>query len=63
MAAPATTDWAALVRLIRNLIVRPKCVYHLPWQGEGATLRTCVDTDFAGCLLTRRSTCGGVRVR
>eukprot|EP00969_Alexandrium_andersonii_P108574 4790280-Alexandrium_andersonii.AAC.1 len=63
MAAPTATDWAALARLIRYLIVRPRCVYHFPWQGEGATLRTYVDADFAGCLLTRRSTCGGVRVR
>eukprot|EP00969_Alexandrium_andersonii_P165306 7305829-Alexandrium_andersonii.AAC.1 len=34
-------------------------VYSFPWQDEDATLRTFVDTDFAGCLRTRRSTCGG----
>eukprot|EP00969_Alexandrium_andersonii_P250886 11088365-Alexandrium_andersonii.AAC.1 len=28
MAAPTTTAWAALVRLTRCLIVRPRCVYH-----------------------------------
>eukprot|EP00969_Alexandrium_andersonii_P370761 15478032-Alexandrium_andersonii.AAC.1 len=61
MAAPTTTDWAALVRLIRYLIVRPRCVYHFPWQDDEAALRAYVDADIAGCLLTRRSTSGGVR--
>eukprot|EP00975_Prorocentrum_lima_P048338 10107768-Prorocentrum_lima.AAC.1 len=32
-----TTDWSALVRLIRYLVVRPRCVYFFPWQYEGAT--------------------------
>eukprot|EP00969_Alexandrium_andersonii_P081975 3613274-Alexandrium_andersonii.AAC.1 len=63
MSCPSTTDWAALVRLTRYLITRPRCVYHFPWQDEGARLRMYVGTDFAGCLLTRRSTCGGVCVR
>eukprot|EP00969_Alexandrium_andersonii_P328536 14517208-Alexandrium_andersonii.AAC.1 len=53
MAAPTTTDWAALVRLIRYLIVCRRCVYHFPWRDEGAALRAYVDADFAGCLLTR----------
>eukprot|EP00969_Alexandrium_andersonii_P048541 2129199-Alexandrium_andersonii.AAC.1 len=47
MAAPTTTDWAALVWLIRYLVVRPRCVDHFPLQDEGATLRAFVDTDFA----------------
>eukprot|EP00969_Alexandrium_andersonii_P043348 1900718-Alexandrium_andersonii.AAC.1 len=63
MSAPTSSDWAALVRLTRYLIQRPPCVYHFPWQYEGAAIRTYVDTDFAGCLHTRRSTCGGVCVR
>eukprot|EP00969_Alexandrium_andersonii_P260905 11534959-Alexandrium_andersonii.AAC.1 len=63
MANPSTADWAALVSLTRCLIVRPRCVYHFPWQDEGGPLRVYVDTDFAGCLHTRRSTCGGACVR
>eukprot|EP00969_Alexandrium_andersonii_P067322 2970674-Alexandrium_andersonii.AAC.1 len=34
MAAPTTTAWAALVRLIRYLVVRPRRVYHLPVAGR-----------------------------
>eukprot|EP00969_Alexandrium_andersonii_P305207 13491498-Alexandrium_andersonii.AAC.1 len=63
MAAPTTADWAALVRLTRYLIVRPRRVYHFPWRGDGAPLRAYVGADFAGCLRTRRSTCGGVCLR
>eukprot|EP00969_Alexandrium_andersonii_P176833 7819073-Alexandrium_andersonii.AAC.1 len=63
MAAPTTTDWAALARLIRCLIGRPRCVYHFPWRGEGAALRAYIDTDLAGRLLARRSTCGGACTR
>eukprot|EP00969_Alexandrium_andersonii_P012318 537425-Alexandrium_andersonii.AAC.1 len=32
MVAPTTTDWAALVRLIRYLIARPRC---LPFSVAG----------------------------
>eukprot|EP00969_Alexandrium_andersonii_P307343 13586175-Alexandrium_andersonii.AAC.1 len=63
MAAPTATDWAALARLARYLIVRPRCVYHSPWQDDGVPLRAYVDTDFAGCLRARRSTSGGVCMR
>eukprot|EP00969_Alexandrium_andersonii_P096336 4253839-Alexandrium_andersonii.AAC.1 len=54
MAAPTITDWAALVRLTRYLFARPRCVYRFPWY---------VDTDFAGRLRARRSTCEGVGVK
>eukprot|EP00969_Alexandrium_andersonii_P372689 15482305-Alexandrium_andersonii.AAC.1 len=48
MATPATADWAALIRLTRCLIARPRCVYHFPWQDDGGPLRVYVDTDSAG---------------
>eukprot|EP00969_Alexandrium_andersonii_P039279 1721684-Alexandrium_andersonii.AAC.1 len=53
MSAPVSTDWAALVRLVRYLVVRPRCVCSFPWQDAGVSIRTFVDTDFAGCLRTR----------
>eukprot|EP00969_Alexandrium_andersonii_P023429 1023245-Alexandrium_andersonii.AAC.1 len=37
MANPSTADWAALVRLTRYLIMRPRCVYRFPWQDEGGS--------------------------
>eukprot|EP00969_Alexandrium_andersonii_P281508 12444350-Alexandrium_andersonii.AAC.1 len=35
VSAPTSTDWAALARLARYLIRRPRRMYHFPWQGEG----------------------------
>ena len=39
---------------------KPRLVYFYPWQDRPATLSIHVDTDFAGCRVTRRSTSGGV---
>ena len=38
-------------------------VYHFEWRTPGARLRVFADTDFAGCLKTRRSTSGGCALR
>ena len=34
-------------------------IYNYEWQSESGTLDCYVDTDFAGCHVTRRSTSGG----
>ena len=39
---------------------KPTLVWHFPWQDPSSVLNVSVDTDFAGCLKTRRSTSGGV---
>ena len=39
---------------------RPRLVWHFPWQDPTSRLNVYVDTDFAGCLKTRRSTSGGL---
>eukprot|EP00969_Alexandrium_andersonii_P169482 7492358-Alexandrium_andersonii.AAC.1 len=62
MADPTAADWAALARLTRYLIVRPRCVYHLSWQDDGAPLCACAGTGFAGRPRARRPTCGGACV-
>ena len=49
-----------LRRLIRYLVHNPRLVYLYPFQDSTAELSTFVDTDFAGCMKTRRSTSGGV---
>ena len=43
-------------------MTEPRVVYFYPWQGA-ADLKVYVDTDFAGCLLTRKSTSGGCALR
>ena len=34
-------------------------VVHMPWEEFRPSLTIAVDSDFAGCRETRRSTCGG----
>ena len=63
MASPSTLDWAALVRLARYVAGNPRLTYDFPWQDEVWALGTWVDTDFAGCLTTRKSTSGGLTAR
>ena len=54
---------AKLKRVCRYLAGRPRFVHQYNW-GDGSdaeqTLELFVDTDFAGCKETRRSTSGGV---
>jgi len=58
MSAPCARDLAALRRVARYLVAAPRTVYAYKWQDEGE-LMVFVDTDFAGCLKTRKSTSGG----
>ena len=58
MSGPKRSDFAALLRVIRFLIAEPRLVYNYKWQDDGI-LRVYCDTDFAGCLDTRKSTSGG----
>ena len=58
MTNPRNVDMADLRRIARYLIGKPRVVYRYPWQEAGPIL-AYVDTDFAGCLETRRSTSGG----
>ena len=59
-ASPNREAMDALKRLGRYLIGAPRLVWHFPFQRSTDHLTTSVDTDFAGCLATRRSTSGGV---
>merc|ERR1712020_640162 len=49
--------------LTRYLAGRPRLVYDYPWQDEVSVVDAWVDTDFAGCLRTRKSTSGGMAAR
>ena len=62
-SAPTQASVERLKRLVRYLIKRPRLVYHYYWQDSNADLNVMVDTDFAGCRVTRRSTSGGAALR
>ena len=53
----------ALKRLVRYLILRPRLAWRFDFQQPTSDLTMFVDTDFAGDLVTRRSTSGGAAMR
>ena len=59
-AAPTRTSVTKLKRLVRYLVARPRLVWHFHHEAPSKVLDVFSDTDFAGCLRTRRSTSGGV---
>jgi hypothetical protein len=62
MSCPTRRDTEPLARVARYLKGAPRVAYRFEWQPEEG-LQTFVDTDFAGCLVTRRSTSGGCAMR
>ena len=58
MAAPTETSLKAIKRLGRYLRGRKRLVYSYPWQVTDV-VDVYSDTDWAGCLRTRKSTSGG----
>ena len=62
MSAPDKASRLALQRLVRYSKGSPRLVYSYPWQLESA-LDVFVDTDFAGCRETMRSTPGRVALQ
>ena len=61
-AIPNKKSFEKLKRMVRYLAGKPRLVHFYPWQSgsDSSTLNVFVDTDFAGCRETRRSTSGGV---
>ena len=58
MASPTSTDWHRLKKLCRYLRGRPRIVQRRS-QVEDDAIVAYVDSDWAGCKGTRRSTSGG----
>ena len=59
MSAPDSEDLVALKRLGRYLQQAPRVVSYFANQSKPKLLECWVDTDWAGCVRTRRSTSGG----
>ena len=59
MARPGRSDWALLKRAGRYLVGAPRAVQLFAWQTPLALLEAYVDSDWAGCTSTCRSTSGG----
>merc|ERR1711873_342837 len=60
MSCPTRGDWKVLKRLSRYLLdkVRARTLYK--YQTHFKRIQVWVDTDYAGCKRTRKSTSGGV---
>ena len=59
-AVPTKESYCKLKRLGRYLLGTPRLTWFFPWQSLPDKVNVYVDTDFAGCRSTRRSTSGGV---
>ena len=62
MSSPTKADVSALRWASQYLLSARRLVYEFPWPPE-ANLDVFVDTDFAGCLASRRSTSRGAAMR
>ena len=61
MSKPTEGNWKALKRLGRYLLGRTRCVILYTRQSRGDRgIFTQSDTDYAGCIKTRKSTSGGI---
>ena len=60
LAIPNVNSFKALKRLVRYLAGLQRLVYHYSFQSMPEAIDVYVDTDFAGCKETRRSTSGGI---
>ena len=60
MSAPQAGDWLLLKRIGRYLVKSPRLVQLFAWQRWTDKVEAYVDSDWAGCAATMRSTSGGV---
>ena len=58
MSAPKNGSWAALKRIGRYLLGRPRVVTRYVWQEPRGDLTAYSDSNWAGCRETRKSTSG-----
>ena len=63
MANPKIGDEALIKRVVRYLQKYPRMVMSYPWQKECEEVSVFTDSDWGGCVKTRRSTSGGAVMR
>ena len=62
MSSATNQDFSKLKKLVRFLVgVEEEVLWEYPWQNEreATAIKIQVDSDWAGCERTRRSTSGG----
>ena len=59
-AKPSSKSVGRLKRLVRYDVCKPRLVWRYDYESPSKALDVFCDTDFAGCMRTRRSTSGGV---
>ena len=59
MSAPCESDWKMLKSIARYLRSHPRVMLQYKYQDPPPPMEAIVDTDFAGCRRTRKSTNGG----
>ena len=59
LSAPREIDEARLKRAVRYLLGTPRIVLRIPWHAGSSEIVAYVDSNFAGCPTTRKSTTGG----
>ena len=60
MQSPTVEDWRRVERLVLYLKERPSLVQWFVFQNGPCRIEAFTDTDWAGCVVTRRSTTGGL---
>jgi hypothetical protein len=62
MAHPVEEDFRAIKRLVRYIVGIKAVRFEYPWQEarDAAVLHVFADSDWAGCIESRRSTTGGL---
>ena len=59
LSAPRVIDEARLKRAVRYLKGKQRVALRIPWHSGSNEVVTFVDSNFAGCTATRKSTTGG----
>ena len=60
MSKPTRDDWGKLKRIARYLFLHPRAIYKYRFQRRPSYLDVYSDSNWAGCLKTRKSSQGGV---